>query len=239
MGVLEGGFADRAVRVALAALVAAGWSALAPEAIAAAPTGRRPGAIRGGGESQIDESSPDESAPAVGARGGPVSLPERLRAYLEGSFARYDVLKSESAGFRRQGWYPSFFLRDPERDLVVERGPGGTSVVTVHASYARRDVEQRLVIGPAERFELPGADKRFFAEVLGELATIAPEIGRVRVRFWFGVLRVDGQMSWVSRGGIGLPAAGARRFPAGSRTAEAIWPLLDENTLPPSVWDGR
>jgi hypothetical protein len=195
--------------------------------------------VRGGGESQIDESAPDAAASDVESRAGSGALIERLRAYVEGSLARYDALKSGSAGFRRQGWYPSLFLRDPERDLVIEAGPGGASVVTVHLSYARRDLEQRLVIGPAERFELPGADKRFFAELLGALATSDPQIALARARFWFGVLRADGQMTWELRGGIGLAAAAARRFPAGSRTAEAIWPLLTENTLPPSVWDGR
>jgi hypothetical protein len=193
---------------------------------------------RGSGESLIDESSPDESLSAPGRTGSPVALSERLREYVEGSLARYDALKSESAGFRRQGWFPSLFLRDPERDVVLEPGPAGTTAVTVHVSCARRDLEQRLVIAPAERFELPGADRRFFAEVLGALATAAPEVGHARLRFWFAVLRADGRMTWESRGGIGLSSAAARRFPAGSRTAEAVWPLLDENTLPPSAWDG-
>jgi hypothetical protein len=193
--------------------------------------------MRRGGESQIDESSPDESAPASGRPAGPEALPERLRDYLEGSLARYDALKNESAGFRRQGWFPSLFLLDPERDVVIEPGLGGKRSVTAHICYARRDLEQRLVIAPADRFELPGADKRFFAELLGALATLAPEVDHARLVFWFGVLRADGRMSWELRGGIGLSAAAASRVPAGKRTAEAIWPLLDQNTLPPSVWD--
>jgi hypothetical protein len=109
--------------------------------------------------------------------------------------------------------------------------------VTVELSYARRDLEQRLVIAPPERFELPGADKRFFVELLGALATAAPEIEHARLRFWFAVLRADGQMTWESRGVVGMSASAARRFPAGARTVEAAWPLLDENTLPASVWD--
>lgn len=221
---------------AIAALVLAAWCAPAPPAMAADQTRRSSQAVRGGGESQIDESAPDEAAPPAGRQGAAGPLAERVRAYVEGSLERYDALKSEKAGFRRQGWLPSFFLRDPDRDVAVEPGPGGKSVVTVHISYARRDLEQRLVIGPAERFELPDADRFFFAEVLGGLAALAPEIGRARVRFWFGVLRADGQMMWESRGGISLTADAARRFPAGARTVEAIWPLLDENTL---VWDGR
>ena len=164
-------------------------------------------------------------------------MPERLRDYVVGSLARYDALKSESAGIRRQGWFPSLFLREPERDVEIVPGAGGKLAVTVHISCARRDPEQRLVIAPAERFELPGADKRFFAEVIAALATAAPEVDHARLRFWFAVLRADGQMSWELRGGIGLSAAAAGRFPAGKRTAEAIWPLLDENTLPPSSWD--
>jgi hypothetical protein len=193
--------------------------------------------MRRGGESQIDESSPDESAPASGRPAGPKALPDRLREYLEGSLARYDTLKNESAGFRRRGWFPSLFLRDPERDVVIEPGLGGKRSATAHISYARRDLEQRLVIAPAERFELPGADKRFFAELLGALATLAPEVEHARLVFWFAVLRADGGMTWELRGGIGLSAAAAGRVPAGKRTAEAIWPLLDQNTLPSSVWE--
>jgi len=195
--------------------------------------------MRHGGESQIDESAPDEFAPASGRPAGPKALSDRLREYLEGSLARYDALKNESAGFRRRGWFPSLFLRDPGRDVVIVTGLGGKTSVTAHISYARRDLEQRLVIGPAERFELPGADKRFFAELLGALATLAPEMDHARLDFWFGVLRADGRMTWELRGGIGLSAAAASRVPAGKRTAEAIWPLLDQNTLPPSVWEDR
>lgn len=216
----------------LACLLTAGlWFAAA-----AVPPASAAGGTRGGGESQIDESAPDESAPAPGGPGGVGLLTERLREYVEGSLARYDALKSESAGFRRQGWFPSLFLRDPERDVEFETAKGGATTVTVHLSYARRDLEHRIVIAPAERFELPGADRRFFAELIGAVATAAPEIARARLRFWFAVLRADGQLTWESRGGFGLSAAAARRFPTGSRTDAAIWPLLDENTLPPTLW---
>ncbi len=215
------------------------WLAVAaPSDVAAAP-GHPAGVVRGGGESQIDESAPDDSAPASGRREGPATLSDRMREYVTGSLARYDALKNESAGFRRQGWFPSLYLRDPERDVVVEPWSGGRAAVTVHISCARRDLEQRLVIAPADRFELPGADKRFFAELIGALATAAPEIDRARLNFWFARLRADGQMTWELLGGIGLSAAAASRFPAGSRTAEVVWPLLDDNTLPPSLWDGR
>ncbi|MHB8834649.1 MAG: hypothetical protein ACYC9Y_02940 [Candidatus Methylomirabilia bacterium] len=193
--------------------------------------------MRRGGESQIDESAPDESGSTPGRTEGPKELPDRLREYLEGSLARYDALKNESAGFRRRGWFPSLFLRDRERDVVIESGTGGKKSVTAHIAYARRDLEQRLVIAPAERFELPDADKRFFAELLGALATLAPEMDHARLVFWFAVLRADGRMSWELRGGLGLSASAAKGVPAGKRTAEAIWPLLDQNTLPPSVWD--
>lgn len=211
------------------------WCAVAPSdaAVTASPAGE----LRRGGESQINESSPDESAPAPGRSGDNKALSDRLREYLEGSLARYDALKNESAGFRRRGWFPSLFLRDPERDVVVEPGLGGKKSVTAHIFYARRDLEQLLVIGPTDRFELPGADKRFFAELLGALATLDPEIDHARLDFWFGVLRADGRMTWELRGGIGLGAAAASRVSAGKRTAEAIWPLLDQNTLPASLWD--
>ena len=211
--------------------------ALAAPSDAAADPGPAPGAMRGGGESQIDESSPDDSAPASERPGGPAALPDRLREYVQGSLARYDALKSESAGFRRQGWFPSLYLRDPERDVVIEPGAGGRVTVTAHIACARRELEQRTVIAPAARFELPGADKRFFAELIGALATAAPEIDHARLQFWFAVLRADGRMTWEFRGGIGLSAAAARRHPPGARTAEAVWPLLDENTIPPSLWD--
>lgn len=214
-------------------LVAGG--ALAAPADAAAP-GEARGAPRGGSESQIDESSPDESTPAPTRPEGATTLPERLRAYVEASLARYDALKSQSAGFRRQGWFPSLYLRDPARDVVVEPGAGGSVSVAVHISCARRDIEQRLVVAPVDRFELPDADRRFMAELIGALATAAPEVGRVGLYFWFASLRADGRMSWESRGGIGIGAAAARTFPAGSRTAAAIWPLLEENTIPASLW---
>jgi len=210
--------------------------ALAPPTHAAARPSPATPAVRAGGEAQIDEAAPDQSAPAAGRPTGPSSLADRLREYAEGSLARYDALKSETAGFRRRGWFPSLFLRDPLRDVVIEPAEGGAGV-TLHLSYARRDLEQRVVVGPAGRFELPGADKRFFCELLGALATAAPEMAHARLQFWFGVLRADGRMSWESRGGLGLAAAVARRFPPGSRTAEALWPLLDENSLYPSVWE--
>jgi hypothetical protein len=222
--------------MALAVWILSYGAAATPCDAAAAPRSAV-GAVRGGGESQIDESSPDESASAPVRPSGSEALPDRLRAYVEGSLARYDALKNQAAGFRRQGWFPSLFLLDPERDVVIEP-QSGKAAVSAHIFCARRDLEQRLVIAPADRFELPGADKRFFAEVIGALATAAPEINHARLYFWFGVLRADGEMTWELRGGIGLSAAAARGFAAGKRTAEAIWPLLDENTLPPTVWEG-
>jgi hypothetical protein len=222
-------------RAVFACGLAAAFVLAASEVARAAP-GRPAGAMRGG-ESQIDESSADVSAPVVAHPGGATTLPEQLREYLEGSLARYDALKSESPGFRRRGWFPSLYLRDPERDIVVEPGAGGRVAVTAHLASARRDLDQRLVIAPADRFELPGADKRFFAEVIGALATAAPQVDRARLLIWFAALRPDGQMTWELRGALGLSAAAAGRFPAGKRTAEAIWPLLDENTIPSQAWD--
>jgi hypothetical protein len=207
---------------------------LAAAIASAAPAADRP--VRAGGESQIDESAPDESAASARRPQGSGLLPDRLRDYVEGSLARYDALKCDAAGLRRQGWFPSFFLNDPGRDVAVESGPGGAVSATVHVCYARRDCEHRLVIAPAGQFELPGADQRFFAELLGALALFSPEIARARLVVWFGALRSDGEMTWESRGALGLTAAAARRVPAGSRTPEAVWPLLDENTIPASLW---
>ena len=144
--------------------------------------GRSAGVMRGGGESQIDESAPDDSGPASARPEAPATLPDRVRAYVEGSLARYDALKNESAGFRRQGWFPSLYLRDPARDVLVEPGAGGRAAVTVQIACARRDLEQRLVIAPADRFELPGADRRFFAELIGALATMV--MARSRAWMW-------------------------------------------------------
>lgn len=222
-----------ALRVLLAGLSAA---VLALGTAAAAPAGRSAGAMRVG-ESQIDESAPDDSSPAEERPDGSSSLAQRLRDYVEGSLARYEALKCQSAVIRRQGWVPSYFLKDPAHDVVLESVPGKPAKVTVHLSYARRDCEHRLVISPAEQVELPGADRRVFAELLAALALISPEIGHARLVFWFGALRPDGRMIWKSRGAIGLSAVAARRLPAGSRTAEAVWPLLDENTTPASLWE--
>lgn len=221
----------KALAAVLAAVGCLAWCSPAP----AAGQPAAPGALRGG-ESRIDESAPDEGPASGSQASGPAALPERLRDFVEGSLARYDALKTEAAGFRRQGWYPSLFLRDPARDVEVAAAAGGALDVTAHLFHARRDLEQRLVIAPAERFELPGADKRFFSELLGALAASDPRIAHVRLRFWFGVLRADGQMSWESRGGLGLAAATARQLAAGSRTPEALWRLLDENTLAADVW---
>lgn len=222
----------RARRAALAAALlalAAAVAGPAPRAHAAAA------APRGSGESQIDETAPDESAAPPVRAGDAAALPERLRAFVEGSLARYDALKSGTAAFRRRGSYPSFFLRDPAADLELAPAAGGGSVVTAHLSYALRDIEQRLVIAPDGRLELPAADKRFFCELLGALAAIDPGIARARLSLWFAVLRPDGQMTWESRGSLGLPAAAARRVPAGSRTPAALWQALDENTLPAAI----
>lgn len=219
-----------------AGLLVVACTAHATIASAAGNAGRPVVAPRGGGESRIDESAPDDTGSGAGLNSGPRDLAGRLREYVEGSLARYDVLKNESSSFRRRGWFPSIFLRDPERDVLLEPGAAGTVTVTVHLAYARRDIEQRLVVAPVDNFELPGADRSFFAELLAALATAAPEIAGARLRFWFAVLRADGQMTWEYRGGISLTTAAVRRISAGRRTAEEIWPLLNENTIPASAW---
>ena len=171
-----------------------------------------------------------------GGRSGSGDLATDLRDFVAGSLARYDEVKSGAAGFRRQGWFPSFFLRDPAADVVLEPGPGAGKAVTVHVSHARRDVEQRLVVAPVDRFVLPGADRRFFAELLAALAVASPEISRARIRFWFGVLQPDGRMGWELQGSLALTAAAARRAPPGKRNQETVWPLLEENSVPASLW---
>jgi len=188
----------------------------------------------GGGESRIDEGSPDEG-PAEG-EGLPKDLAGRLRAFAVGSLARYDGVKSSAAGFRRQGWFPSCWLRDEEADLEVSAGPDGGVTATVHVSCARRDIDQQRVVGPLERFLLPAADRRFFAELVADLADLAPQVTRARLRFWFAALQVDGSLVWENRGALAITAAAARRVPAGARTREALWPLLEEDTVPAALW---
>ncbi len=200
-------------------------------ALAAAPA---PAAARAGaGESQIDEGSPD-AGPEDG--GASTDLEARLRAFAVGSLARYDEVKRGSAGFRRQGWFPSCWLRDADADIVVEGGGEGGAAVTVHVSCARRDIDQQLVVGPLDRFLLPGADRRFFAELVAALAGLSPQLASARLRFWFASLEPDGRLVWVARGALAMTAEAARGVPPGSRTAEALWPLLVENTVPASLW---
>jgi hypothetical protein len=191
----------------------------------------------GGTDSQINESAADETGDGAGGqRRPPHDLQGQVREYVEGSLARYDQVKDAAAVFRKQGWYPSFFLRTPEADVLVEPGADGTKTVTAHVSVARRDIEQRMIVGPIERFALPGADRRFFAELLAALATSSAEIGRVRLTFWFATLQADGRMAWTNRGTLALSGAAARRLSPGGRTAQAVWPALEQDTVPPELW---
>jgi len=193
-----------------------------------------PPAARAAGDSQIDEGAADE-LPARGEDGGADDLAARLRDYAAGSLAKFDEVKSAAVAFRRQGWFPSCWLRDPDADVGLAAGPGGRTV-TVVVSCARRDIDHRLVLGPLERFLLPGADRRFFGELAVALASASPEIARARLRFSFAALDPRGRVVWEDRGAIAITAAAARSVPAGQRTQRAVWPLLDENTVPESLW---
>lgn len=225
----------KAARLLCATLLS---SLLFPVFPAAASAFRATTPLQVGGEtdSQINESAADDTTLPEGPRRPPPDLPGRLRVFVEDSLGKYDQVKNEAAGFRKQGWFPSFFLRDPDRDLVLETEPGGTKSLNVYLSYARRDIEQRLIIAPVERFELPSADRRFLAELITALVTAAPEIGRVRLLFWFAVLEANGRMTWEYRGSLALAAAAARGLPPGPRTPQAVWPVLEENTLPGALW---
>jgi len=228
-------FAPAAVRFFLGAAL---LGAALPGALPAAETPRAATPIRVGGEtdSQINESATDDAGIAEGVRPSPQDVPGQVREFVEGSVAKYDQVKNGAAGFRKQGWYPSFFLREPDRDVVFDRAADGTMAVSVDLSCARRDIEQRLIVGPQERFLLPGADRRFLAELLTALATASPAISRVRIVFWFAGLRADGRLVWENRGSLALQAAAARRIPRGGRTPQAVWPVLEENTVPQALW---
>jgi len=206
--------------------------------LALAPLPRVPAAHAapaGGGDSQIDEGAADDrSGGWIG--GEDLDLAGRLAAYAAGSLAKYDAVKSEAAVFRRQGWFPSCWVREPEADVVLEDGPPGTRTVTVVVSCARRDIDHRLVLGPLERFLLPGADRLFFAELVAALAAGDPEIGRARVRFSFAELSADGRLLWEDRGGLAMTAAAARGVAPGKGTQQSLWPLLEEDTVSPEMW---
>lgn len=196
-----------------------------------------PAAARdGSGESRIDELSPDAPEPSAQSSADPRDLPGWAREFVAGSFSKYEAAKGEVPTFRRQGWYPSLFVNDPARDVLVEAGPGAGKTVTVHVYVAQRDLELGAVVAPARGFLLTTSDRAFLGALLLDLSRASPEIALVRMRFWFAGLTADGRLVWESRGAVGLTTQTARALGAGQQAREELWGRLDENTVPAALW---
>jgi uncharacterized protein YgiM (DUF1202 family) len=174
---------------------------------------------------------------SVGVKRESRNLALRARDMVEGRLAYFDQFKNETSLFRRAGWFPSFFLRDPARDLQVsELTPAGKEI-TLHLSYALKDIEYRTVIAATEGFTLPGATKTFLADLFLSLFDISPGVRRVRIHIWFGVLQKDGTLTWNSRGAAVLNSAVARRVAREGNFTAAVWSGLEQNTIPPELWE--
>jgi uncharacterized protein YgiM (DUF1202 family) len=172
----------------------------------------------------------------VGEKVESKNLSLRLLDLVEGKLAWFDQLKNEDARFRRVGWYPALFLRNPAGDIVVEKVSPSRSAVTVNLSYARRDVEYRMVINTSDRFTLPGANRIFFSDLMLAVLGLSREIERVRLHLWFGVLETNGGLSWQSKGEVELPVTTADRLPREGNVAALVWASLERNTLSPEIW---
>jgi uncharacterized protein YgiM (DUF1202 family) len=174
---------------------------------------------------------------SVGEKRESRNLSLRVLDMVEGKLAYFDQFKSETSIFRRAGWFPSFFLRKPEGDVqVTDLSPSGVEV-TAHLSYARRDIEYRMVMDVSDSFSLPGATRTFLADLLLSIFDVSPEIRRARVHLWFGVLEKGGELSWSSRGQAVLNSAVARRVSRDGNFAAAVWSGLEQNTIPPELWE--
>jgi SH3-like domain-containing protein len=182
----------------------------------------------GGVEGWIHES--------VGAKRESRNLFLRALDMVEGKLAYFDQFKNETSFFRRAGWFPSFFLRDPEKDLQVGEIPPSGKEVNLHLSYALKDIEYRSVINAAGGFVLPGATKTFLADLFLSLFDLSSEIRKVRIHLWFGILRQDGSLTWVSKGTAVMNGAVARRLPREGNFAAAVWSGLEQDTIPPELW---
>jgi SH3-like domain-containing protein len=174
---------------------------------------------------------------SVGVKRESRNLTLRARDMVEGRLAYFDQFKNETSLFRRAGWFPSFFLRNPGGDLQVsEPTPAGKEIM-LHLSYALKDIEYRTVISAADGFTLPGATKTFLADLFLSLFDISPEIRRVRINIWFGVLQKDGSLTWSSKGTAVLGSAVARRVSREGNFTAAVWSGLEQNTIPPELWE--
>jgi uncharacterized protein YgiM (DUF1202 family) len=172
----------------------------------------------------------------VGVKQESRNLSLRVLDLLESKLTIFDQLKNEAGAFRRAGWFPSFFLRSPEEDIVVEKDPAGGRSVLIHLAYARRDTDHRTVIAAADTFSLPGANRTFLADILLSIVDLSPEVAGVTIRLWSAVLEKGGGLSWQGRGEIELRSDAARGMPRSSGAAEGVWDRLEGNTIPPALW---
>lgn len=154
---------------------------------------------------------------------------------IEGKLTVFDQVKTGGASFRRAGWFPSFFLRSAERDVVIEDLPEGGKMVTVHLAYARRDIEYRTVIDTSRSFSLPDANRAFFTDLLISLLNLSPEIRKAGLHIWFAVLEGGGSFSWQSKGTLELAAADMGTASGNEKAGPLPWEAVD-NSLASEVW---
>jgi hypothetical protein len=174
---------------------------------------------------------------SVGVKQESRNLSLRVLDLLEARLTLFDQFKSEASQFRRMGWFPSFFLRDPEEDLVVAKHPRGGREVTVNLSYGRREIEYRTVTAATGSFFLPGANRVFLSDLLLSMLDMSPELRKARLHLWFAALEADGSMSWQSMGEVELDDSSAREMPREGKVSAAVWAGLVKNTIDPRVWE--
>ncbi len=174
----------------------------------------------------------------LGTRRESTNLPLKLGEIVEARLAYFDQFKNEAPFFRRQGWFPSFFLRHAGQDIGVTELEGEDREVTVDLSYALRDIEYRMIINDADSFFLPGANRTFLADLMLSIFDAAPEVRTVRMNLWFADLDRNGTMTWRSMGGIVLGAEAAARISREGEYGESLWGVLEQDTTPPALWEG-
>lgn len=172
----------------------------------------------------------------VGEKKKSRNLRLRLTELVEGKLAWFDKVKSEGPHFRRSGRYPSFFLRLPERDIEIEKREGAGAAVTIHLSYALRDIEYGMVIDGTDRFSTPGANRVFLSDLMLSAIDMFSEVGSVRVMLWFAALKEDGTLSWRLEGEVELGAEEAKAVSREEKVAEGVWSVLGKDTIPGELW---
>lgn len=175
---------------------------------------------------------------SVGRKRESRNLSLRALDLLEGKLTIFDQIKSGGATFRREGWFPSFFLRGGERDLVIEDLPEGGRSVTVHLAFARRDTEYRTIIDTSRSFSLPEANRAFFTDLLISLLNLSPEIRKAGIHLWFAVLEGGGSFTWQSKGSLELTAAEMGRRSPDDGAGPLPWEAVD-SSLAEEVWSGE